>query len=199
MAIELSAALEDTSIETVDHGGGDYKIRVSAALQASIAASAAAVATVQRKAQSSSAGATHPTAADVPGLTFSVDSTGTYLLEVDGKAIRNNSHATARFTMGPVLQTGTMTFVDGQGLAYDNIAGAMRAFLLPSSGTTVGFVPPASVVPVYPHLRQMLVVTALASGACTFKIVIQGVSGQSTSGDQIQLDNAVARLTKMSA
>jgi hypothetical protein len=145
-----------------------------------------------------SAIATHPTPADIPGLSFSLSSIGTYLIELQGKAVRNPAHTTARLVVRPSVLTGAMTFSDAGDLwAYDHVGNALRFGSVASMGSDVGIPLPAAVAPVLVHLTLRVTVTALVADACTFKMQVQG-SALSTTGDQVQLDNALCRITKFS-
>jgi hypothetical protein len=189
MGIPLSTRLNDT-LEKDDDG----LYGVSESVLASILAAAAAAPLTA--AQSGSAIATYPTPADIPGLTdLSVSSTGIYLLELTGRAIRNPSHTTARCVVAPAVLSGAMTWL-GDFWGYDFGASTPRVGSTASTGSSTGITLPAAVVPVILHLWVRIAVSALSAGACHFKMQLHGATG-STDGDQIQLEDAVAKVTKI--
>ena len=179
----------NVTLTVTDNGGSD---RVDVTVAASGGSSNERTYAVQT---GGSSVATHPTKVDLPGLSaFSVSATGTYLLEVRGKFLRNPSHTTANLYCDVSVVTGSITKAQEMYWypAVTGSAGNIVALTPSSNGPAL----PSAATPVYVVYTVQLQVTALASGAATFKFRFGSASG-ATAGDQIQCDDAVAELVKL--
>ena len=168
------------TITAADVGAGD-------SADVTIAAGGGGASAVQYAAQTTpSVISTFPGMVSIPGCLITVTQLGTYLVEGWLTASRHPSHTTANLYMD-VSTTGTVTQVQGT-WEYGSTGSTWLV------GTTAGTALPASSVIVYVKFRVQIKVTALASGQATFQLRFGSLAA--TSGDQVQCDNALMRVSK---
>lgn len=157
-------------------------------------APAAGSSNVVGKVQTAQVTATHPTRADIPGLTWTGLTPGRYVLETTFLASRGANATTLLRTALRWITGGTQADLGDQWYFDYGGSNTMKYAPTGSSFSAEGFTFTSSGSQVIVHYQTIINVTA-ASASCA--VTVGGASG-STTGDNVTISEGVGWLTKLS-